>query len=220
MDEATALKELSHAVSHDLQAPLRHIQGYLRLLDAAPLDPTQRRHLEGARDNADHLQRMLDALLVLARLDTEPFQAADVALETVAKQAQDGLNSHPRADVPLHIGSLPDLRGDPLRIRRLLEVLLQNSLDHGAHQVHVHGERQGHTVTLVVEDEGPGFPSRLSDRALQIFQTLGADRDHVGAGLAIARRIARQHGGDLHVDAKEGRGVRVTVDLQDTEAHV
>ena len=216
--DRTPMQELLYAVSHDLQSPLRHVRSYLELLESAPLDGDDRRHLDGAVQNAQRLQRMLDAVLAMSRLETTPFRPDDVDLAAALERVQERLHDHPRAgDVPVAAEGLPVVRGDPDRIMLLLESLVRNALDHGADRVRVHGGRTDGGATVTVADEGPGFDARFSDRVQRLFQVLHTDRGHVGAGLAIARRIAQQHGGDLTIDAEEGGGVRVTVGLRDTE---
>lgn len=217
-DDRTPMQELLYAVSHDLQSPLRHIQSYLRLLESAPLGEDDRRHLDGARDNAQHLQRMLDAVLAMSRLETTPFRPEEVDLGDLAKRAQERLHDHPRAGVTtIDADPLPRVRGDEGRIRLLLDALLRNALDHGARNVRVHGARTDGGATLTVADDGPGFHARFAERVQRLFQTLQADRSHVGAGLAVARRVAEQHGGGLRIEAEEGGGVTVTVELRDTD---
>lgn len=212
----TPMQELLYAVSHDLQSPVRHIQSYLRLLESAPLGEEDRLHLEGARDNVARLQRMLDAVLALSRLETTPLRAEDVDLTALAKRVQASLHDHPRAGVvAIQVADLPTLRGDEERLRILLHALLKNALDHGAGRVRVHGARTDGGVTVTVSDDGPGFDPRFTDRVQRLFQVLHTDRSHVGAGLAVARRVAQQHGGQLRIHAVEGEGVEVAVDLHD-----
>jgi signal transduction histidine kinase len=211
--EADKLKdEFIALVSHDLRTPLTSIIGYVELaLDedgGAPLDEETRRYLQVVSRSSDRLLRLVDDLLLAAKLQSGrlTLEAADVDLTGLAAQALDELNA--RAEQK---GVSLSLRGrDPVLIecdrRRLLQ-LLDNLLSNAVKftpkggRVEVRVERSLAGAVLEIQDTGvgvePGEEERIFDR---FYRSPGAVSEHVqgtGLGLFIARAIAERHGGTV-----------------------
>jgi signal transduction histidine kinase len=132
----------------------------------------------------------------------------------------------------LHVGELPSIEADPLQMRQLLQNLLDNALKFHrpdeAPVVQIHGELLGvpegrplgsspvgRSCRLIVEDNGIGFHEKYLDRIFQAFQRLHR-RGHyegTGMGLAICRRIAERHGGEISARSTPGLGSTFIVTL-------
>ena len=223
---------LAHA-SHELRSPLARIRLALALLD--PTDPQRlaRQQAEMARNIAE-LDQLIDEILLASRLDAQPdaerlrerVDLAGLAAEECA-----------RTGVWFDCLAQPQVDADPRLLRRLLRNLLENAVRHGQAvappvptTAATDPERPGDVrlwldvvtdggrpmARLTVDDRGPGVPPALREQVFEPFFRLpGASEQAggVGLGLALVRRIARQHGGDVMCTARPGGGARFVATL-------
>jgi light-regulated signal transduction histidine kinase (bacteriophytochrome) len=222
------LESFSYSVSHDLRAPLRHIDGYARMLreDAEPvLDAEMRRYLDAISEGARHMGTLIDDLLAFSRLGRKPLDCAQVDMTDLARHAlveAGGL----RSAAEVEIGALPGAWADPVLLRQVWVNLLSNALKYSAprgHDAHVAvtGERDAAHVRYTVRDNGVGFDMRYADKLFGVFQRLHThdEFEGTGVGLAIVQRILARHGGRVFADAAPGQGAAFTIELPaDTRA--
>lgn len=102
--------------------------------------------------------------------------------------------------------------GDPVALRRMFTELLRNAFDHGADRVEIRAARAGDSLHVRIADNGPGIQPVHLARVFDPFFSTKRDQ-HSGVGLAIARRIAQAHGGDLTVESVAGGGAAFSVRL-------
>jgi two-component system sensor kinase len=212
-DPVKELDAVAAALSHDLRAPLRAIDGFSRILlseeRTAELPEELRRYLALVRDAGTELAELLDDLVDIVRIGRAvpaPRDGVDVArmaeelIEMVVGPRGDGVVWAVEA------AAMPTCRADPTLLRRLLEELLDNAVKFGARRVEV-GWDEG-AGAYVVADDGIGVgagAAELPAQAYEIFGRLHARDAYpgTGAGLAIARRIAALHGGRVWVTGRE-----------------
>jgi signal transduction histidine kinase len=193
------------AIAHDLRTPLFTLRGSLEALERGIGDG---RYLGLAQDRAADLDRLIDDLFRFSRLELAPeFDEVDVgALVRRATETVPG-----SVEVA---GAGGFVRGDAEALLRVVMNLLDNAVRHGTH-VAVTTARENGTVTVDVVDDGPGFAAQ--DLPYVFEPLFRGDRarggSHVGLGLAIARRIVRAHGGDVHAANEPAGGARLTVEL-------
>jgi len=220
--EADLLKdEFIALVSHDLRTPLTSIIGYVELaLDddgSAPLDEERRRYIEVVARSSDRLLRLVDDLLLAARLQSGRLTLAveDADLESVAADALD--EAHARAErkgVSLFLSSEGPVRieADRRRLLQLLDNLIGNAVKFTPEggRVEVRVERTLAGAAIEVLDSGVGVPAGDEERIFERFyRSPSAISDQVpgtGLGLFIARAIAERHGGSLVARRREGGG--------------
>ena len=208
-------------VSHDLRTPLTSIIGYVELaLDedgSAPLDDERRRYIEVVSRSSDRLLRLVDDLLLAARLQSGRFTLAidDADLEAIASEALDEMHARAeRKGVSLFLACDGPMRitCDRRRVLQLLDNLISNAVKFTPEggRVEVHVERTLTGAAVDVRDTGvgidPGDEERIFDR---FYRTASAVADQVpgtGLGLFIARAIAERHGGTLVARRREGGG--------------
>jgi signal transduction histidine kinase len=194
------------AIAHDLRTPLFTLRGSLEALERGIGDG---RYLGLAQDRAADLDRLIDDLFRFSRLELAPeFDDVDVA--ALVRRAAESV------DAPVTVaGDDAIVRGDPEALLRVLTNLLDNAVRHGHGRVAVTTARANGSVTVAVVDDGPGFAEADLPH---VFEPLfRGDRArggaHAGLGLAIARRLARAHGGDVHAANDPAGGARLTVEL-------
>lgn len=216
---------LSYTVSHDLRAPIRVVEGFARILKedySATLDRVAVGHLERVLGAAARMNLMIDAMLTLARLSSQPLTRQPVNLSQLATYVIDDLRrAAPEREAVIQID--PDLQtsGDPTLLRLVLENLLGNAWKYTAKrgQAHIVFGREtvdGHAA-YVVRDNGAGFDMRSAERLFGLFQRLHSASDFpgTGVGLASVRRIVQRHGGEIWADGEPGRGAAFYFRLRD-----
>jgi two-component system sensor histidine kinase KdpD len=230
--EASVLREgnetrtaLLAAVSHDLRTPLASIKAAVSSLRADDVlwEPDDEQALlETVADETDRLQRLIDNLLDLSRLQTGAVAPArrPVALDEVVLRALEGVpSSRVRVDVDER---LPLVVTDPGLLERVVANVVENAVRHSPSQVPVTVQAAviGDQVHLRVCDRGPGVLEADRDRMFDAFQRLGdaPAGQGVGLGLAVARGLARAVGAGLEADTTPGGGLTMTVTLPVAEA--
>ncbi|VTR77841.1 sensor histidine kinase [Cellulomonas hominis] len=224
--EAARLQEqFTGMISHELRTPVSAMLGHLELLRDDPLTADQERSVEVAERNAHRLLRLVDDLLLTARVDAGGFPLAleDVDVAEVARAAV--VASGPvadRAGVRLDL-DVPDapvpLRADPGRLAQVCDNLVSNALKltPAGGSVTVRVTSGVDHVRIAVADTGLGIPADEVDRLFgRFFRTSTATRNAVpgvGLGLAITRSIVVAHGGAMEVASVEGEGATFTAVL-------
>jgi signal transduction histidine kinase len=214
--DAAEQAAFGYTVSHDLRAPLRVVEGFARILIedyGRVLDRVGRDHLERVLGAAARMNQMIDALLALSQLSSQPLTRQPVNLTQLAGYVVDDLRrQQPERHVEVRIAPGLMAQGDPTLLRLVLENLLGNAWKYTAKSepAHIAFEcvaQDGERVYLV-RDNGAGFDMRFADRLFGVFQRLHAASDFpgTGVGLASVRRIVRRHGGEVWAEGEVGAG--------------
>lgn len=206
--------------SHELRTPLATIRAHVDLLRGwAAEAPAARDAALGALDQASRsASRLVADLLYLAQLDRlPPAPRMPMQLDqTVVDAVREAQALHPT--VPIRVNHLDEahLVADEMALRQLLVNLLANALQVSppGGEVSIELVADDHRATITVEDQGPGIPADQLDRIFERFYTTGSRRSgSAGLGLAIAREIARRHGGDIHATNRRDSGAEFHVTL-------
>jgi signal transduction histidine kinase len=209
-------ESFSYTVSHDLRAPIRVVEGFTKILKedyGRLLDRIGNDHLDRVLGAAARMNCMIDALLALSQLSTQPLARQPVNLSQLAGYVADDLRRQsPERRVALHIEPDLQVQGDPTLLRVLLENLLGNAWKYTAKccapQIWFGRDTQQTGCVFAVRDNGAGFDMRFADRLFGVFQRLHSASDFhgTGVGLASVRRIVRRHGGDIWAEGEVDRG--------------
>lgn len=207
---------LSYTVSHDLRAPIRVVEGFTRIVKedyGAALDRVANDHLDRVLGAAARMNQMIDAMLTLARLSSQPLARQPVNLSQLAGFVVDDLRrSAPEREARIEIEPGLAATGDPTLLRLVLENLLGNAWKYSARRAQAHIVFGRETVdgrpAFVVRDNGAGFDMRSAERLFGLFQRLhsASEFSGTGVGLASVRRIVQRHGGEIWADGEPGRG--------------
>ncbi|MCC7483514.1 MAG: HAMP domain-containing protein [Burkholderiales bacterium] len=197
-------------VSHDLRTPLSRIRLGLELIDGEA-DPALKAGME--RDIED-IDGAINQFLDFARVtEGEPFDARgdlDAIVRAACEHAARGGSA-----VAMNLAPLPPVPLAPRAMRRLITNLIENAIRYGGPEVEVATGVAGGRAVIEVRDRGPGIPPDRAEDMLRPFTRLDAARTGpgTGLGLAIVERIARMHGGEVRLLAREGGGLRARVEL-------
>lgn len=216
---ASEHESFGYTVSHDLRAPLRVVEGFTRILKedyGRLLDRIGNDHLERVMGAAARMNSMIDALLSLAQLSSQPLARQPVNLSQLAGFIVEELcRGAPERLAEVRIEPQLVVQGDPTLLRMVLENLLGNAWKYSGKcaetcirfesQTNERGQR-----VYVVSDNGAGFDMRFADRLFGVFQRLhsASDFQGTGVGLASVRRIVRRHGGEIWAESAVGEGAR------------
>ena len=208
--------------SHELKTPLTSIRGFAEaLLEEEPPPALRTRFLSSIRNNTLRLQRLVDDLLDLSRLESGGWVARieDVVL---AEQAVEAWEPYASAAADKGVGFTIDagvsVRADAAAVQQILRNLLENALRHtdrgGTIHVAAHRGAGGETV-LDVSDDGEGIPGKALERIFERFFRADSSRarDHggTGLGLAIVRHLADAMGAVVFAESELGRGTTVRI---------
>jgi signal transduction histidine kinase len=200
--------------SHELRSPLATIATGLELMQRGPTEPGT---VTALRGETERLNRLVDALLLLARADERGLQPRreEVDLDEVAESERGR---------PSDGGVVAEVQAEPVRVigdrghlARVVRNLVDNARRHARSRVIVKVVREGDTAVLEVSDDGPGVPLEDRARVFDRFVRLDAARARAdggsGLGLAIVAEVVAAHGGTVELDDAPGGGARFRVRL-------
>ncbi|MFL5950201.1 MAG: ATP-binding protein [Gaiellaceae bacterium] len=210
-------------VSHELRTPLTSIIGYLELLGGnEPLGEEDARFVEIVKRNAARLQRMVEELLFLSRLDAGGLELEldDVDVVELARAAlgsADPAAAAKRIALELDAPATLHVRGDAHRLGQVFDNLISNAIkftpERGCVKVSIGGD--GETIVASVSDTGCGIPQAEQSHLFERFFRSSASRDvpGTGLGLTIVRAILEAHEGSIACRSEEGAGTAFTFTL-------
>jgi len=205
-EELWLLGEMAGEAAHELRNALAVIGASASLLRSADA-AAREAHIAKIERNARVAQGVVDALMAIAR--GESVRGEPVPLSTAIaegrKDAPEGL-AH-EDDVPADLS----VRGSEILLSRIFRVLYENSSQAGAKNVATRASREGDVVTIDVSDDGPGVPMEIRAKLFEPLVT--SKKSGTGLGLALVRRVARAHGGDVELVASV-RGAHFRIKLQ------
>lgn len=217
------LQLLTDAITHDLRAPLRTIEGFTgRVAESARdrLDERERDQLQRVRDAASRMSTLLEELSELSRATHAELQptAVDISLyaEWILSDLQAG---EPGRIAQIQVQPSLSARGDERLLRMLLAQLLHNAWKFSAAApttwIEVSGRCAEGRTLIVVRDRGIGFDPRYLHKLFEPLQRLHTTEEGAGngLGLAIAERIVMRHGGTITASSQPGDGATFTVEL-------
>ncbi|HEY0968780.1 MAG TPA: ATP-binding protein [Opitutaceae bacterium] len=212
------LEAFSYSVSHDLRAPLRHVDGFAGLLTrqyASQLDAKGHRYLETISAGAKQMGRLIDDLLSFSQMGRAPLRLSQVDHDAlVAEVIRSGNYATENGSIEWQIGSLPPVEADPAMLRQVWTNLIGNAVKYSRK-----GERPrieiGGTEALAsgehvffVRDNGVGFDMKYVDKLFGVFQRLHGPTEFEGTGIGLAnvRRIVSRHAGRTWAEGRPGVG--------------
>jgi PAS domain S-box-containing protein len=220
------LEAFSYSVSHDLRAPLRHIDGFAELLrqqSASELGATGQRYLKTISDASKRMGALIDDLLVFSRmgraeLRRKKFSTDELVAEVIGEMAEDLSGRVIKWD----IGRLPDVNADRSMLKQVWVNLISNAVKYSRQrdeaQIEIKGESNGSgDLEFSVRDNGAGFDMAYAEKLFGVFQRLHQAEEFEGTGIGLAnvRRIILRHGGRTWAEGKVNAGATFYFTLPD-----
>jgi PAS domain S-box-containing protein len=216
---AAANKELeafAYSVAHDLRAPLRHIDGFSKLLAehlGGSLDENAQHYLESIQGSTSSMGSMVDDLLNLSRVARKELNLQVTGLSSLVEEVLKDLKPEVKdREIEWKIAILPFVECDPILVKQVFVNLLSNAVKFTRTRPHAIIEIDqknidGQSATYV-RDNGVGFSMKYSDKLFGVFQRLHRQEDFegTGVGLATVQRIVQKHGGRIWAEAELNTG--------------
>lgn len=218
------LEAFSYSVSHDLRAPLRHIDGFGELLiqRLGTGDALVTHYLDRIVDQTHRAEALIDNLLAFSRMGRAPLERYDVDVQTMVEEVVADLTSEqPARDVHWTIERLPHVDADPAMLRVVWRNLLDNALKYtqsrAVAEVQVGTSRREGQTSFFVRDNGVGFDVRFTAKLFGVFQRLHHAEEFAGSGIGLAtvRRIVARHAGRTGGEGAIDRGATFWFSLPD-----
>jgi signal transduction histidine kinase len=223
------LESFSYSVSHDLRAPLRHIQGYVEMLreaTAGKLPEQAERYLTTITAASVKMGQLIDDLLAFSRMGRAEMAECRVPLDRLVQDTIRDLEMAINGrNVVWRVGSLPEVVGDPAMVRQVLANLAGNAVKYSRMrnpaqiEVGCAGEEDGRLI-LFVRDNGAGFDMQYAGKLFGVFQRLhrAEEFEGTGIGLATVRRIVSRHGGRVWAEGELDRGATFYFTLRSAQS--
>lgn len=219
------LQAFTYTVSHDLRAPLRHINAFAQIIeeDWPAMPPEVAGHLATIRQSAQLLTQQLDGLTALSRLAQQPVNLEPVALAALVRSGVEALTqANPQRALAWQVAAdLPTVQADASLLRQVLALLLDNAckFTRPRHPAQISlswaALPDGHSGCLRVQDNGVGFNPQQADQLFKVFARLHPTREFegLGLGLVMCRKLLERMGGHISITAEPGAGCCVTLGL-------
>jgi signal transduction histidine kinase len=222
------LEAFSYSVSHDLRAPLRHINGFAELLGKhleSSLDEKGRRYLSTIGGSAKQLGLLIDELLVFSRMSRTEMRHTQINLGAMVEEVRTELSSYTQGrKIQWQVASLPVVQADSTMLRLVWVNLISNAVKYTSKRAearieigHSNGGADGHV--FYVRDNGAGFDMKYSAKLFGVFQRLhnAIDFEGTGIGLANVRRIVERHNGRTWAEGRPNEGATFYFSLPATK---
>ncbi len=219
LDQANKeMESFTYTVSHDLRAPLRHLMGFVELLerrDTTGLDEKSHHYLEVISGAARKMGCLIDDLLSFSRMGRGDLMARKVDLAQLTAEVIQELADRlpPERRIQWQVASLPTVIGDHAMLRLVLVNLLANAIKYSVHRdpsvIEVGpGPSEPGCQVFYVRDNGAGFDMKYVDKLFGLFQRLHSSQEYegTGVGLASVRRIIARHGGRTWAESELDHG--------------
>lgn len=210
------LEAFSYSISHDLQAPLRHINGFSQILlqrfsadlpvEAVPL-------LNNVNKGVQRMTQLINDLLRLSRLGRQDLVKKSIRTNALVQDVIRELQQDPaNRDTEIRVGSLPDCFGDESLLRQVWVNLLSNAFKftrkQNAPSIMVECQQDGAEKVYTVRDNGAGFEMNYAKKLFGVFQRLHRQDEFegTGVGLSIVKRIVHRHGGRIWAEGEVNKG--------------
>lgn len=211
------LEAFAYSVSHDLRAPLRHINGYLDLLSntaLSTLSEQDRHYLKQVALSARQMDRLIDDLLLFSRMGQAVLRPQELDLNEILEQAMTQLETETKGrNILWNKAQLPRVRADGAMLTQVFVNLLSNAVKYTAPRNPAEiaiatAPGSPDEVIVLVRDNGVGFDMRYSDKLFGVFQRLHSQAEFEGTGIGLAnvRRIIHRHQGRTWAEGKPDAG--------------
>jgi len=209
------LNRFASAAAHDLQEPLRGIEGFIKLLEKrykGKLDEKADEYIDYVVDDVMRMQMLIKDLLLYSRVSAKGKVFSPANCSVVLEQALSNIRTAlEESGAAVTYDPLPTVMGDEGQLISLFQNLIGNAIKFRSLEplkIHVSAKREGNEWIVSVRDTGIGIDPKQAERIFVIFQRLHTRQEYpgTGIGLAICKRIVERHGGRIWVESEPGMG--------------
>jgi len=210
------LEAFSYSISHDLRAPLRHINGFISLfLDNKRIDLSEEElgYLQIVSNSAREMGELIDALLSFSRLNRAEIQKIQIDPKPMINQLTEMFSEDFKLrKIEIKTDELPTIFGDYQLIRQVWQNLLSNAIKYTGKKeiaiIEIGSFEQDSNTVFFIKDNGAGFNMKYGNKLFGVFQRLHKPRDFegIGIGLANVNRIISRHGGQCWAEGELNEG--------------
>lgn len=221
------LEAFAYSVSHDLRAPLRHIDGFTNML-AEQIDPKSKsveRYFDKIQQASTKMHNLINALLTYSRLGRRELNYGNVPVNQIVERViQNYQLDLSNRQIRWQIEPLGVVHADPDMLEIVFDNLIGNAIkftsQREAAEIAISSEQRDHFVEISVRDNGVGFEMAYAHKLFGVFQRLHNDDEFpgTGIGLAIVKRVIQDHNGKVHAQGEVGQGASFTITLPRGEA--
>ncbi|HED19324.1 MAG TPA: HAMP domain-containing protein [Gammaproteobacteria bacterium] len=218
-------ESFAYAISHDLRAPLRSVNGFSQaLVDdySDKLDDTARNFLDRIRNSALRMAQLIDDLLTLSRVNRAEISSTRFDISKTCHEVVEELRAEePSREINIDIQAEMIVQGDPHLIKDALTNLISNAWKFTCKtpnaSIHFHSDRKDGDTVYIIEDNGAGFDMDYADKLFTPFQRLHHERDFPGTGIGLStvQRIIYRHGGKIWTEGRVDQGATFYFTLGD-----
>ena len=217
------LEAFSYTISHDLRAPIRHIIGFVDMLnsrDLSSLDEKSRHYLRVITEAAQKMGNLVDGLLAYSQLGRTELKKVRVDLNGLVRDIVQKLAADTKGrEIQWEIASLPDVVGDAAMLQQVMVHLIANAVKftkpRPQAKIEIGALDQSCETVIYVRDNGVGFDSRYVNKLFGMFQRLHSSEEFEGVGvnLAIVQRILVRHEGRVWAEGAVDGGATIWIAL-------
>jgi PAS domain S-box-containing protein len=212
----TDLQQFAYAASHDLQAPLRNVEGFTKLFERryqGRLDTKADEFIHFIIDGVKNMQTLINDLLEYSQVEIKgkKFKVLDSSLSVAMALANLQTSIEENNAEIVYDENLPKVLGDPSQLSRLFQNLIANAIKFRkkrSPKIKITADRKEDEWIFAVHDNGIGIDQKYWEKIFVIFQRLHGKVEYqgTGIGLAICKRIVERHGGHIWVESQPRKG--------------
>lgn len=223
------LEQLVYSVSHNLRAPVRHIESYSKWIEEKErntLSQEGKQYLERVIYSARRLGNLIDGLLAYSsNRNTTPDKSWFDSHELVRDILEEFSTAHPQKDIAWEIQDLPKCFADPNMMRQIWENLISNAVKYSSKKeqtcIRIQAEDKQEDIIFSIHDNGCGFDPTYSDKLFAVFQSLHKRSEFPGNGIGLANvaRMLQHHQGRIWAESIPGKGASFYFSIPQHKQH-
>jgi len=208
------LEAFSYSISHDLRAPLRHISGYLKIIEedyAGCFDKAGKEYMQTTLNSVAKMNTMIEALLNMSKISTHAVTAQEVDLSQMLRDIADQLITESNK-IDMVINETPKTSGDVSLLQMALTNLMDNAIKYTQNVkkpcIEFGARTSEGKQVYYLRDNGCGFDMKYADKLFTAFQRLHGNDEFQGNGIGLStvQRIIQKHGGEIWAEAEPNKG--------------
>lgn len=211
------LEAFSYSVSHDLRAPLRHIDGFAKLLHRNikdKIDENSQKYFDNIISSSKQMSKLIDDLLMFSKTGRKDVKKVIINMKIIVHEAMKAFASDiNKNNISMIVDEMPEVNMDSSLIMQVWDNLISNAIKFTGNnknpEIHIGTDKDTDgNVFFFIKDNGVGFDQKYVDKIFGVFQRLHNINEFPGTGIGLANvmRIIIKHGGEIRAEGKINKG--------------